>query len=122
MQNVALLFIFALSNYHYKIMQTNGQKQYPDEVIETEKKVYIKKVHAGTIARPFNRAYLKLNSIDRISVRDAIMKRARITKMQNFGDYKNGRQVISIERQDIIESIFRAYNLDAWTGKQLNNN
>ena len=101
-------------------MQTDGQKQYPNMVIGAEKKGYVKVVHSGTILRPFNRAYSKLNSIDRISVRDAIMKRARITKLQNFGDYKNAKQPMSIERQDIVESIFKAYNLDAWTGEQLN--
>ena len=92
------------------------QKQYPKTVI-SEKRVYTKYKAPETKPRPFSRAYLKLAGEDRLIARDIIMKRGKITTLQQFNDFKKGNDSINIERYDIITSVFRAMGLDAWTGE-----
>lgn len=70
--------------------------------------------------RPFRRAFDMLTFIDRSVVKDVIMKRCGISSKQHFGLLKNGQHPISIVRQDFIESTFRAFGLNAWTGEKLN--
>lgn len=70
--------------------------------------------------KPFKRAFEKLSGEDKKIVKDIIMKRGKIETRQYFTGLKNGSEPINIERRDIIESVFRAYYLDAWTGEPLN--
>ena len=93
-------------------------KQYPDSVI-SEKRVYTHRKAPETKIRPFKRAYKKLTNEDRIIARDIIMKRGKISTIQQFQDFKIGRAAINVERYDVITSVFRGYNLDAWTGEPI---
>ena len=83
-------------------------KQYPNEVI------------MKAPLRPFKRAYGKLSKDDSLIVRDLIMKRGKIKFLQDFNNMKLGKVGINIARQDLIETTFRAFNIDAWTGELLN--
>lgn len=83
-------------------------KQYPNEVTKESP------------LRPFKRAYGKLSKDDSLIVRDLIMKRGKISALQNFNSMKLGKTGISIARQDLIEATFRAFNIDAWTGETIN--
>jgi hypothetical protein len=70
--------------------------------------------------KPFKRAFEKLSGEDKKIVKDIIMRRGNIDTRQYFPGLKNGSEPINIERRDIIESVFRAYYLDAWTGEPIN--
>ncbi|MEI7524578.1 MAG: hypothetical protein WCJ95_09630 [Mariniphaga sp.] len=91
-------------------------KQYPDSVI-SEKRTYTHRKAPETKRRPFCRAYRKLSTDDKLIARDLIMKRGKITTIQQFNDLKLGHEPINIDRYDLITSIFQAYYLDAWTGE-----
>jgi len=49
------------------------------------------------------------------------MHRGKIASRMYFANLKNGKEPLSVERRDIIVSVFRAYYLDAWTGEKITN-
>ena len=98
-----------------------SDKQYPDTVI-SEKRIYTHRKAPETKCRPFKRAYGKLSTEDKNIARDIIMRRGKITTLQQFNHLKLGIQAINIERYDLITSVFKALNLDAWTGEPFNSN
>lgn len=94
------------------------QKQYPETVIP-ETRIYMRHKAPETKCRPFRRAYLKLSSEDKIIVRDIIMKRGKISTIQQFNHLKLGKEPINLERYDLITSVFKAMNTDAWSGEPI---
>ena len=95
-----------------------SQKQYP-ETVNLQKRAYTKYKAPDTKERPFKRAYLKLSNEDKNIAREIIMRRGRISTLQQFNHLKLGLTVMNIERYDLITSVFRAFNLDAWTGEPI---
>ncbi len=95
-----------------------NKKQYPDTVISS-KRTYTHRKAPETKLMPFKRAYGKLSTDDKNIAREIIMKRGKISTLQQFNHLKLGVFAINIERQDIITSVFRAYHLDAWTGEPI---
>jgi len=94
-------------------------KQYPNEVTSElrEKRKYTKHKAPYTRAISFDRAYRKLSTDDKNIAREIIMKRCKLEQLTNFNKMKRGKEVINIERQDIIISVFKGMGLDAWTGE-----
>ena len=68
----------------------------------------------------FERAFSKLNGIDSKSVRSAIITRCGWKNDTQWNFKRTGKRSLSINERDIIESIFRAYGLNAWTGNPIN--
>jgi len=95
-----------------------SKKQYPETVISA-KRVYTKYKAPETMPRPFARAYLKLSGNDRLIARDIIMKRGKISTIQQFNHMKLGLLAVNLQRYDIITSVFRQLGFDAWTGEPI---
>jgi hypothetical protein len=81
-------------------------------------KQYPKEQKKGTI-RPFKRAYMQLSKLDSVIAQSVICKYCKLEWKQDFNAYMNGRQPIPQWRQDIIESSFKNFNLNAWTGNPI---
>ena len=66
----------------------------------------------------FKRAFGKLKVKEAPIVKETIMKRCRWSH-QTFSHKKEGKRRFEIEEADIVETTFRAFGIDAWSGEEL---
>ena len=66
----------------------------------------------------FKRAFGKLKVAEAPIVKEAIMKRCNWSK-QTFSHKKEGKRRFELEEAEIVETTFRAFGIDAWSGDEL---
>ena len=77
------------------------------------------------MAAKFRKAYGKLSKGDAAIVRETVTKLAGWVSTQSFYDKMNGKRPISDRNEKnkneeaIIESSFRAFGINAWTGETI---
>jgi hypothetical protein len=69
--------------------------------------------------RAFKRAYLQLKGKDSRIVQDVICKRNSWASLQLWSYKMKGDRGLTIEEQDIVESTFRNFGIDAWSGEPI---
>jgi len=66
----------------------------------------------------FNRAFGRLKVKEAPIVKETIMKRCKWSH-QTFSHKKSGKRGFEVNEYEIIETIFRAFGIDAWSGEEL---
>lgn len=66
----------------------------------------------------FKRAYGKLKVHEAPIVKETLMKRCKWSH-QTFSHKKDGKRSFFIEEVDIVETTFRAFCIDAWSGEEI---
>ena len=66
----------------------------------------------------FKRAYGKLKVKDAPIVKETIMRRCKWSN-QTFSHKKDGKRGFSFEETEVIETTFRAFGMDAWSGEDI---
>ena len=63
----------------------------------------------------FKRAFEKLKVKEAPIVKETIMKRCKWSH-QTFSHKKGGKRSFNVDETDVIETTFRAFGIDAWSG------
>ena len=66
----------------------------------------------------FNRAFGKLKVKEAPIVKETIMKRCKWSH-QTFSHKKSGKRGFEVNEYEIVETTFRAFGIDAWSGEEL---
>ena len=69
--------------------------------------------------KAFKRAFLQLPGKDSRIVKEVICKRNGWASPQLWNYKMKGERGLSLEEQDIVESTFRSFGIQAWTGNPI---